>query len=325
MRKITTALLLLIATLVAAQSTTRQDSLLNIGRMWRDNHNFEMAIDQFLRAGGDEAEYEMALTHYYMGKISMALSESKSIAKRGNNFSLDAEVLTALCRESQGFERAAIRIYKNATAQGSSRAAYHYAAMLLRKGHRDEAEQWAQKSIMLNKNNADAHLLLATVMTEKNERFKSMMPIYYFLLINNDEEKQRLAYRQLISLWRESAKAINLIKTCKVPDPFNDAINRQIEQWTTSDSIAKVPAKEQITMLCQQTERLFRYLLETSELNLDFWQVTYTDFFVKFVTRNFVTPYVYYIADAEHHADVLVWTSSETYLFNEFRLWMEAQ
>lgn len=310
----------------SAQQTTERDSLLELGRTWRSSKNYTLAIEQFLRAGGDEAEYEIALTHYYMGKIPMALSETKQIVKRDNVFYKDAMVLMGLCRERQGLDRAAKRIYKKMIEDGSAWAAYYYAAMMQRQGHLDKAEEMVQKSIRLDKGIPESHFLLSTIMAQKSERFKAMLPLYYYLLINDDEDNQRLAYANLIRLWRRSAKAIEILRSQKrKADKFNDQVELLIDRLATSDSIAQMKGKEQIDELKAKTQSLMAYLLDSSEDNLDFWQVTYTDFFVKLVPRNFLEPYVYHISDATHHPVVLDYVAQNEYLFNEFRLWMEAQ
>ena len=274
----------------------------------------------------DSVDYSLAMLHYNTGKIALCVAECNTLIKGGGYYTDDARVLLAKCRDTQGFYRVARRMYRKLVAEDNANAAYHYGAMLVRKGHYAEAEQMLQKAIIGNKSNADAHLMLAIVKANQGERFKAMMPLYYYMLINTDEEQQIMAYNRLLSLWRQSAKTLVMIKNSKQVDPFNDATDAAICTWATSDSIMHLDGKEQIEKLGQYTSQLFSYLLNNSEKNLDFWQVVYSDFFVTLVPRNFVLPYVYYISDASHHAEVLNYLSgSEGNLFNEFRLWMEAQ
>ncbi len=274
----------------------------------------------------DSIDYDLAMLHYNTGKMSLCVAECRALIKGGGYYADDARVLLAMCRDSQGFYRVARRMYRKLVAQDNASAAYHYGSMLARRGHLDEAERMFQKAIIGDKSNAQAHLHLASVMATQGERFKAMLPLYYFLLVNNDEEKQIIAYNQLISLWRHSAQAMNLIKSSRKNDTFNDEVDKQISMWVTSDSITHLDAKAQIAKLAEYTNQLFGYLLNCSEKNLDFWQVAYTDFFVTLVPRNFTTPYVYHISSAAHKPEVLEWLAGGNGdLFNEFRLWMEAQ
>lgn len=275
----------------------------------------------------DSVDYYLAQHHYNVGKVALCVSECKSIIDADTYYATDAKVLLALCRERQGYERAAVRLYKKLVNEDKSASgAFHYASMLTRKGKLNMAQEVCQKAIRYDKSMSDAHHLLSTIMATKGYRFEAMMPLYYFLLINDNQEQQKIAYKQLISLWRRSSQTMNLLKKPMAPDPFNDNMNKMINQWTTSDSIASMKGKDQIIELGRKTENLFDYLLSNSEQNLDFWQVMYSDFFVQLSPRNFLMPYIYYISDASHHGEVLEWISGpEGDMFNEFRLWMEAQ
>lgn len=312
---------------LSAQFVSRHDSIMEVARMWRDMKNYPVAIDHFNMAGGDEAEYEAAMTYFLMGRTRVALSEGKRIARSESPFAVDAKVLVAMCRERQGFTRAAKYQYKSILKKyNSARAAYYYAVMMFRKGHLAEAEEYVQKAILINRAMPEAHLLLSHVEESQNNRFKAMMPLYYYLLINDHAEAQAEGFTHLINLWRRSAKAMTILRNNRKPDPFNDAMDDQMAQWATSDSIAHFKGKELIDALYVRTDNLFRYLLANSEQNLDFYQVVYSDFFVTLVPRNFVRPFVYYLADAKYHADVLALIAGgDEYLFNEFSAWMSAQ
>ena len=271
------------------------------------------------QTSSDSARYEQAYHLYEVGRIHDAVTLAKQIPTE------KGRLLVALCRERQGFDRAAARIYKKLIADGNAMAAYYYAAKLFRGGHLDKAEQTVQQSITLDRNIPESHLLLASIMATKGERYKAMLPLYYFLLINDNTDNQRLAHRQLVVLWRKSAKVIRMINTQTEQTDFDLNTERYIDSIATSDSIASLEGSEAIAELSRLTQLLLAHLLDTSEENLDFWQVTYTDFLVKLVPRNFVEPYVRYISDATYHPQVLAWINDNQHLFNEFRLWMTAQ
>lgn len=318
-----------IASATAAQ-TESADSIIAQARYWRDMDNHDMAVKILapLTQGAninETAVYELALTRFEQGKTSLAMSESKRLTYNDCLLYTDAMLLVAACRERQGFDRAAVRIYKKLIRTNSAAAANQYATMLHRKGRNGQAEEMARKSISIDKNVPQAHLLLADIMISKGERYKAMLSLYYFLLINDNAESQRVAYKQLVSLWRRSAQAIEVLKHPAKGEKFNAGVEQQIKTWATNDSIAHLEGIEAIEALHNKTTLLFDYLLQTSEQNLDFWQVTYTDFLVTLQPRNFTLPYIYYISDATYHPQVLAWVNENMHLFNEFRLWMEAQ
>lgn len=309
-----------------AQYSPRIDSLMTEASRLRDLGLYDNATAIYQSLHTEEAQYELAVTYYTMGRTTLALSLSQEIADQQGVMADQASLLIARCRDDQGYTTAAKRIFKRLVDKQNPDAAYYYALMQYRSGHVAETTDMLMKAIRWDASIPEAHLLLSEIMTNRGERFKAMMPLYYFLLIATDDAQRLRAYNQLIALWRQSAVAIDILHINRQsPDRFNDKTDAMIRQWATSDSIAIVDGSEQVERLLIQTNRLFRYLLDNSQDNLDFWQLAYTDFFVTLVPRNFVAPFVYFISDTRHHAVVLDWIAQQEYLFAEFMLWMEAQ
>lgn len=274
----------------------------------------------------EEAHYQQAMSLFEQTKIALCVEECKTLIKHDGKRTEDALILLALCREIQGFDRAAIHIYKRLVEQNSAAGAFHYGVMMEKKGKLNEAESLFQKSITLDRTLTESHLHLSNIMLIQGHRFKAMMPLYYALLVSSNRQTQEHAYSQLLNLWRKSAQAIDILnKKKETSNSFNISMDNYISSIATTDSISSLEGAAQIKKLYEYTSLLFKHLLETSENNLDFYQIYYTDFFVTLVPRNFVEPYIYYISDIKHHPIVLEWINDNGYLFNEFRLWMEAQ
>lgn len=274
----------------------------------------------------EDSHYQQAMSLFEQSKIALCVEECKSIINYNGKHTENAQVLLALCREVQGFDRAAIHIYKKLIKANSATGAFHYGVMMEKRGNLKEAEALFQKSISFDRTLAEAHLHLSNINLIQGRRLKAMLPLYYTLLISTDKSHQEHAYSQLISLWRHSAQAIDILNKDKSSaDKFNRNVDKFIASIASSDSISSLKGNEQINKLYNLTSQLFNHLLETSEENLDFYQIYYSDFFVTLVPRNFVEPYIYFISDNMHHAETLQWINENGYLFNEFRLWMEAQ
>lgn len=274
----------------------------------------------FAQSMSNDERYDIAYNHYINGRIDMALNEARLIDTP------DGELLVALCREQQGFDRAAIRIYKKLINEyNNPMAAYYYAAKLYKGGHYDDALKMIQKSILLDKNIPESHKLLASIMVVKGERYKAMLSLYYFLLINDNPDNQIIVYNQLISLWRQSAQHINILQKKRNLSKFDIATEAFVSSVANNDSIYNLEGQQAIEALADKTKQFFEYLANNSEDNLDFWQMAYTEFFIMLVPRNYIEPFVYYISDKTYHSQVLLWINDNKILFNEFSLWMEAQ
>ena len=319
------SILFIINILQINAQTTFRDSLLQSGRNWRAMGNHGAALSDFLKVSDEEANYEIAATHYEMGQIALAVSECKAIIKQNNLMADDANLLLAACREVQGFDRAAKHIYKKLIKRGNAMASYRYAALVSRSGHNTEAIANLQTAITRDRNIVEAHLLLANILANQGERFKAMMPLYYYLLIADDSNQKLLAYKQLTILWRKSANLMQTLRINHVPDAFNDEVDKQIAQWADNDSIASDNAFVAVPLLVQQTNKLFSHLRSHGEMNLDFWQVCYSDFFTLIDERGFTDSFVHFISDARFHSYSVLWVTEHANEFNEFQLWMQAQ
>ena len=293
---------------------------------WRQMNNYTEAVNIYSMLPTDQARIELAHTYMRMGKVTTALQMARQMAKDAD-FPLrdDALLIEAQCREAQGFDNASRRILRKLVKGGNPEAAFLRAQKLFAAGHTLKAEDMCIKSIRADATYAPAHKLMAAIEANQGRRYRAMLPLYYYLLVSTDDEGKRQAYEQLVRLWRHSANMIDVLHRGKTADAFNDGLDAFIRTVATSDSISTLQPQESVALLARYTDTLFRHILATSEENLDFWQVFYADFFAKLPPRGFVVPFVYFIADAAHHPEVLAWISENAAFFDEFRLWMGAQ
>ena len=316
-----------------AQNTPQSvDSLIDRAVEWRLMGNPREAASILTRLLDDEPSqrlvYELAAAHFDMGNTTLAQSQTERAARMGGDYTYDAELLSARCRELHGFTSKARKTYLKLLSDKrytSGKAGYYYARMLYNSHKSDEAVEQLQRSILTDRTLPEAHLLLATIMAERGERFHSMLPLYYFLLISDDFETKTLAYKQLVLLWKHSGQPWHPLSPKPRLASFDEKVETMIAVISPNDSLSVLTGAQAIEGLYDRTRQLFEYLLETSENNLDFWQVVYTDFFVTLLPRNFLLPYIYHISNDVYHTEVLTWIAQNPYLFNEFSLWMEAQ
>lgn len=334
MRKIFFYIVISLSTVALhAQEVASLDSVIESAVKWRQLGNPAYAATLLGPYLADEKPsqrviYELAAAHFDMGNTTLAQSQSERAAKIGGDYTFDAMLLSARCYDLHGYYKQAVRTYKlliNDARNGDGKANYYFALMLYHQHKLDDAMVQAQNSILKNKAFPDVHYLLASIMAEKGERFHAMMPLYYYLLIADDDDSMRAAYKQLIILWKHGSQTISPLRKAVKPSSFNDKIEAKINEIASQDSIGKLSGREAIESLFNHTNLLLKYLTETSEYNLDFWQVAYTDFFVMLPPRNFLHPFIYHISNVEYHTEVLAWIAENGYLYNEFGLWMSAQ
>lgn len=320
-----------LGTLIHAQNTS-VDSLIDRAVAWRNNGNAELALRELdalvvAKDVSERALYELALTHMQMEHYTLAIAPAKRVVAMKGTHRVDAALVLAQCYVARGEYKRAERLFKtlNDVAKTDERIPYHLGALYLKMGQHDAAEVEVQKAILLNRGFVDAHLLLSNILLEKGERIKTMLALYYYLLLNNDGGDAELAAKQLTQLWKfSSGRVLAILNPAASKGLYADA-SRYINTISPNDSIATLQGSAAISLLCQHTTRLFGFFSEHSGDNFDFYQLVYLDFFTELHNKGYVEPMVYFISNAQWHPQVLEWIAGNGQKFNEFRVWMESR
>jgi hypothetical protein len=83
---------------------------------------------------------------------------------------------------------------------------FNYAISSLRLNRVDEAEQALVQGISANLGHASSHLRLGYIQKEKGERIKSLLCLYFFMMLENKTERAAEAYSQLVNLFYKGVK-----------------------------------------------------------------------------------------------------------------------
>ncbi|MGV8827099.1 MAG: tetratricopeptide repeat protein [Breznakibacter sp.] len=322
---------LLLGTLIQSQNTL-VDSLIDQAVAWREKGNAELALRELdplvvAKDASERALYELALTHMQLEHYTLAIGPAKRVLSLKGAHRVDAALVLGQCYVARGEYKRAQRLFKSLSdvALVDERIPYQCAVLYLKMGQHDAAEAEVQKAILLNRTFVDAHLLLSNIMLEKGERIKAMLPLYYYLLLDNDGENGALAGKQLIQLWKfSSGRVLGMLNRGSSKDLYHQA-GQYINTISTDDSISTLQGSAAISLLSQHTTRLFGFFKEHSGDNFDFYQLVYIDFFTELHTKGYVEPMVYFISNAQWHPQVLEWIAGNGQKFNEFRVWMESR
>ncbi len=309
----------------AQRSAAVQDSLLSEAARWRDAANYTEAINLYSQVHSDEARLAIADTYLEMGNVVAALDRAKTMQK-DDHFSLkpDARLIEARCRQRQGFDRAAQRIYAKLTRQGHPEAAFYYAAMMSNKGHHAKASRLCQKAIIKQPTLTPAHLLLAQTEMALGHRYQAMLPLMRYLLTASDEGRTQNA-EQLLHLWRRGWGSLDILNKRQPEEPYSQAMEATIDSLIAAIPPAGQTPKDLIENIAIRTDSLASAMRSTGEENLDFFQVAYADLLIEIHARGYVRPMVYFIFNTIYHADVLTWLSENAGYFDEFRIWVEGR
>ena len=183
-----------------------------------------------------------------------------------------------------------------------------------------ESERLLLHSAHINPNFEETHLLLGQSMYLQSENLKSILPLYYFLLLENDSKRGADAIvmiEYVLNSWGTSAQGISKtnhagsgIECNFIPEVF-------VDRWDNKD------------IKCQwfvnQTVKLMESMASVKTTsNNALWEF-YSDFFKRAVELNKSEALAWHIAYSRYPADVMEWIAGNTREYSEMIDWLVLQ
>lgn len=306
----------------------QSDSLLRRAVEWRQSGNVAYAVTLLneLTASGSKNEaalYELAYTHLMLENYTLALENANRVTQLKGNWFLEARLVAAICYKEKLQWEKSLRILNELAKKlpSDERIPYQYADLMLRTGQLEKAETHVQKAIVMQRGFTDAHLLLASILIEKGDRLKALLPLYYLLLLENTGPQAQTALEQLAILWQKRNNNVQIKGKGGNADPFYARLSAQMNRIAHNDSIAQEQGSAFVTRMQHLTRQLFE-VFPDEEPPFDFYHLWYVGFFEELHNAGHLEAFVWFISDSKAHAEVLEWIAGHAVSFDAFRLWM---
>ncbi len=298
--------------------------------------NYEEALNFFKQAykydkTSDIACYELALAYLALNdNVNAAMYSGKILTRKGAEYKEDAYLINGSAWDNLGREHRARKIYKEGIKKypGNYLLRYNMALSLFNSKQYDEAQEYAISAVEIQPDHGSSHLLLAYIMFDKGQRVKSMLPLYYFLLIEQDSDRSTTAYDLLTSLWNQGItlqgrKEIRLVNAGYKYSDFGSAELAISLMKAAEESNDDIELQNELINFAKNNDSLFKLLSESAIDKEGFWWEFYVDFFTKIEENNLAEPFSYFISSCKHNQDVLMWLSDHHKEFQRFTAWME--
>lgn len=290
-----------------------------------------------LNRQSNKAAYYVALTHLALDNNVDAATHSSKVIKRKGDYCEDAYLVNATAWSNLGRKEKAFKILTEASKKFPDNYLIYYnlALTLYKDKNYAKAQEFAIHTIDMYPANAGSHLLLSHIMFAQGERIQSMLPLYYFLLLEPQGQRSANAYDLLINLWNQGMrqKGQRDIQLVKAGYKYGDFAQSELSlslietsQNIKTDNLSTTPTHN-ITLgqFGNRNNALFDILEEASKHKSGFWWDFYVSFFSKIKNNKLTAPFSYYISASRYNDDMLLWMSENESHFNEFATWMEAQ
>ncbi len=326
---------------INAQSTDFE-TIMQRGLSDYESGKYENALSWFKQAfklnrESTKACYYLSLAHLALENYPDAATYSSKAIKKGGEYSEDAYLVNAGSWDNLGRHEKATRIYKQALKNwpASYLIRYNLALSLHNNEKYVQAQEYAINAIEIYPAHASSHLLLAYIMFAQGERIQSMLPLYYFLLLEPEGERSAAAYDLLKNLWNQGVRQkgqrdIQLVQAGYKYDDFASSelsisLIKAAENLENNSKEATYDFNSLLVQFAHRNQSFFKILEEASRDKNGFWWDFYVNFFSKLQNNKLSEPFSYYISTSRYNTDVLLWISAHPAQFQQFSTWMEAQ
>lgn len=323
-------LLLLISTLSSFSQEDNFKTIIQKGIAYHDSGDYENAIKEYQKAlkiepNSSLAYYEMAFSYFSNKDYENAEQYSRKSIEIDDQNLLPSYVTLANSLDMQGKPKKALKVYENAMKKFDNYLLYYnYAYTCLNQNKVDKAYEAVLKAIENNPSHASSHLLLSHIMDEKDNRIKTMLPLYYFLLLEPNSNRSEKEFERLIGYMDLGVKQTSP-KTININVPMNDdsdfgAVEMMISMKKASNSMEENKNKTQLELFADSNQSIFSILGELKKDNKGFWWDMYVPIFYDFAESDLVEPFSYYISisQGEQATD---WLAENQDRFNNFKKW----
>ncbi len=278
------------------------------------------------------AHYELSFTCMKSGKWEDALYHSKQVIRENSDYWLDAIMVNGAALDNLGERKKAIKLYQKALRKKPDHYLLNYnlAISLFEEGDYPAAESAVQRAILNNRKHTSSHLLLANIKMQQGQRLKSALPLYYFLLYEQDSERSVEAWDQLQVIWLSAAiknkggVAVKINPKAQASGLVAGEIAMAaIASQYIMDEAAKL--EKEPHKFVHKTKQLFNVLNETKNDDLGFWELVYLDHFNAMADLDHIASFAYFISNCKYKPEVLTWITENGYEFQKFMNWMELQ
>lgn len=206
---------------------------------------------------------------------------------------------------------------------------YNRAELLYKKMELNKAEKACIDAIMSNPGLNENHLLLYRITKAKGERAKSLLPLYYYLMLSQDNQDSQECIKELnnqlhFGISMENEKKINVSMPNSTSDKYFGETEITLSFFAASKFMIEFRDKNDTEFMKLTNECYFKSICDT-KTEQSFW----FDFYVKkfkdmFISEN-CEAFNYYILQSSGNDEIKNWIASNPQKMEKLQKWIENQ
>ena len=192
----------------------------------------------------------------------------------------------------------------------------------------EKAEKAAVNAIIARPIHGSSHILLSAIMHEKGQRVQSILPLYYFLILEPNSNRTLMNYNSLKyqlgqGVEKKDEKNINVSVPFFSSTSEFGAAEMMISLLEASKYTEENKDKNEMELFVETNSGIFSVLGELKKDSNGFWWDFYVTYFYDLVQTENIEAYSYYISQSTNNEIVNKWISENSEKMKKFINWMQ--
>lgn len=277
------------------------------------------------------ANYELSYTYFVTKQYDDAIKHSKIVIKQNSNSQHESYVVLGSCLDLTGKPSKAIKTFEEGLSKfpNSNLLNYNLALTCYNQKDYEKAEMASINAIEANPKHGSSHIILSAIMHQKGQRVKSILPLYYFLMIEPNSNRSLINYNSLRNQLGQGIEK-NGDKNINVNIPFSSssssefgAAEMMISLLAASNHTEENKDINDFELFVKTNRGIFSVLGELKKDNTGFWWDFYVARFYDLVQSDNYEAYSYFISQSTNNELVNDWISGHSEEMQKFVDWME--
>lgn len=312
------------------------ESIVNQGIALHDKGDYAGAINLYKKALGldpksETVNYEIASTYFAKGEFANALPHCDVVISLKSKNAEAAYILKGSALDELGKPNEAIESYKDGIRKNKDSYLLYFNIALTYYNIKDyiSAEDNLQHSLKINPLHASSHFLLANTMKMKQDRLKTVLALYNFLLIEPNSKRSTNALKLLDKqlnqgVQKESETKINItLFENKDNSSEFQAAELMLSLLAASSNLEENKKKTASQLFVSNTESTFSILGELKKKNKGFWWNYYVDFFSELKDKKHTEAFCYFITQNKNEEEITKWIANNQSKVDDLLIWFK--
>ena len=313
------------------------DSLIKEAISLKNQGEYRLAITAFenaLKINKNSSEVNLELANIYItsNNYKKALKYCNWIIRNNLTGKAKAYLIKGSVLDYMGKPNRSIRVYKQAILNYPNDYLLHFNLGITyhNRNKINEAESEYIHSIEISPIEPSSHYMLGVVMSQKGERLKSMLALYYFLLLEPDTERSIEAIKLLLELWKQNIEFDpanpSSTKILSSKNKHNASLDIEISSIFAKSLSHFTPPIDEFNLLVENTKSLLaKTEIFKDSLEKGIWEKLYFKFYSDLAISNQIEAFSYYTASSCDNSQINGWLETNREKISSFSTWVNKE